>query len=173
MMGDKALIEIELTRESDLWTGAPFAEGAARRAVAAAIGHAGLSCRAGAELSIVLADDARIRQLNASWRGQDKATNVLSFPSCDAGTSATAPLLGDIVLAYETIEREARAEAIPFENHFIHLVVHGFLHLLGYDHLTEIDAAAMERLETDILHRLGIEDPYAGTVATRSELMHG
>ena len=77
-------------------------------------------------------------------------------------------MLGDIVLAFETIEREAVAQGISLENHYMHLVVHGFLHLFGYDHLTEIEAVAMERLETDILRRLGIEDPYAGTVVTRA-----
>jgi probable rRNA maturation factor len=160
-------LEIEVDHDSPLWAGAPFAEGAARLAVAAAFAHAGLTCRDGAELSIVLTDDARIRALNAAWRGQDKATNVLSFPAVEPAMIATAPLLGDIVIAYETVEREARAQSISFRNHYVHLLVHGFLHLFGYDHLTEIEAAAMERLESEILHRLGIDDPYAGTIVTR------
>jgi probable rRNA maturation factor len=166
-MNEAACIKIEIDQDSPLWAGAPFAEDAARRVVAAALADGGLTCRDGAELSILLTDDARIRALNAAWRGQDKATNVLSFPAVEPGMIATAPLLGDIVIAYETVEREARAQSISFRNHYVHLLVHGFLHLFGYDHLTEIEAAAMERLESEILHRLGIEDPYAGTIVTR------
>jgi probable rRNA maturation factor len=166
-MNEVSPIEIAFDHDSHLWAGAPFAEGAARRAVAAAFVHSGLTCRDGAELSIVLTDDARIRALNAAWRGQDKATNVLSFPAVEPAMIPTAPLLGDIVVAYETVEREARAQSISFRNHYVHLLVHGFLHLFGYDHLTEIEAAAMERLESEILHRLGIEDPFAGTIVTR------
>jgi probable rRNA maturation factor len=166
-MTEDAPIEIEFDQDSLLWNDVPFAEDAARRAVAAAFAHAGFTCREGAELSIVLTDDARIRALNAAWRGQDKATNVLSFPAAEPAKIATAPLLGDIVVAYETIEREARAQSISFRDHYVHLLVHGFLHLFGYDHLTEVEAAAMERLESEILHRLGIEDPHAGTIVTR------
>ena len=107
------------------------------------------------EVSLVFTDDAGIRRLNATWRGKDKPTNVLSFPQ------VAGPLLGDIVLAAETVGREAALAGKPFEDHIAHLVVHGFLHLLGYDHEADADAEKMEELERVALKRLGIPDPYA------------
>ena len=112
-----------------------------------------------AELSIVLTDDAEQRALNREWRGVDKPTNVLSFPQI-APFAPIVGILGDITLARETLEREAQELGKSFEDHFIHLVAHGFLHILGYDHLEEADALVMERLETQILSSLGIADPY-------------
>lgn len=112
------------------------------------------------EVSVVLTDDAEQRQLNHQWRGFDKSTNVLSFPQIEPFAPVSG-LLGDITLARETVEKEAEEMGIAFEAHFIHLVVHGFLHLLGYDHIEEEDAEEMEGLETDILATLGIADPYA------------
>ncbi len=119
--------------------------------------------RAHGELAIVLADDSAIRALNREWRGMDKPTNVLSFPfpAAGPGHEDEAPHLGDIVIAYETTAREAAAEGKPFADHLAHLTIHGFLHLLGYDHETDRDADAMERLESSILSRLGVPDPYA------------
>jgi probable rRNA maturation factor len=99
-----------------------------------------------------------MRALNRIWRGVDKATNVLSFPTKRAAEGP--PLLGDIVLAYDTIAREARRQRKPFAHHVAHLAVHGFLHLLGYDHEQHADAEAMEQAERDILRRLAIPDPY-------------
>lgn len=113
-----------------------------------------------AEVSVVLTDDAEQRELNHQWRGFDKSTNVLSFPQIEP-FGPVAGLLGDITLARETVEREAAEMGITFEAHFTHLVVHGFLHLLGYDHIEEEDAEEMEGLETEILATLGIADPYA------------
>lgn len=113
-----------------------------------------------AEVSVVLTDDAEQRELNHQWRGFDKSTNVLSFPQIEP-FGPVAGLLGDITLARETVEREAAEMGITFEAHFTHLVVHGFLHLLGYDHIEEEDAEEMEGLETKILATLGIADPYA------------
>ncbi|HXL65748.1 MAG TPA: rRNA maturation RNase YbeY [Xanthobacteraceae bacterium] len=126
-----------------------------RRAIATAA--ATLSTPA-AELAIVLTDNAAMRLLNRVWRGVDAATNVLSFPNRSVGGETA--LIGDLVLAYETVAAEARQEGKPFAHHLAHLAVHGFLHLLGYDHERERDAAAMERLEREILHRLAIPDPY-------------
>jgi probable rRNA maturation factor len=113
------------------------------------------------ELAIVLADDSTLRVLNRRWRRHDRPTNVLSFPA-NAGsiTRSTTTLLGDIVIAYETTEREARTQGKPFAHHLAHLAVHGFLHLLGYDHQAEHDAHAMEELEASILARLGVPNPY-------------
>ncbi len=109
------------------------------------------------EVSIVPASDAVQRRLNRTYRGQDKATNVLSFP---AGPEAL-PLLGDVVIALATLRREARSENKALAAHFTHLVVHGVLHLLGYDHLRDKQAAQMEHLESAIMSRLGYPDPYA------------
>lgn len=114
----------------------------------------------GCELSIVLTDDDRQRELNRQWRGKDSPTNVLSF----AQIEPFAPLqgmLGDIILARQTLEREADSLEIPLSHHMAHLVVHGFLHILGYDHESDTQAATMEALETAILARMGIGDPYA------------
>ena len=113
-----------------------------------------------AEVSVVLTDDAEQRELNKQWRGIDKSTNVLSFPQLEP-FSPVSGLVGDIILAEETLRREAEEMGISFEAHFTHLVVHGFLHLLGYDHIEDEDAEEMEGLETEILAGLGIADPYA------------
>ncbi len=139
--------------------------------------------RAHAELSVLLADDATVRDLNLRYRGQDKPTNDLSFAlhadSEDEISESPADgdleglenisrrdaapiLLGDVVLAFETVDREAREQGKPFQDHLAHLVIHGVLHLLGFDHIADPDAERMERLETEILAGLGIADPYAG-----------
>ena len=108
-----------------------------------------------AELSILFTDDAHVRRLNARYRGKDRPTNVLSFPQ------ASGPLLGDIILAFETVEEEARLAGKQLKAHMAHLIIHGFLHLLGYDHEGEAEAEAMEALERAALARIGIPDPYA------------
>ena len=113
-----------------------------------------------AEVTVVLTDDAEQRELNQQWRGFDKSTNVLSFPQLEP-FSPVSGLVGDITLARETVVAEAVEMGIALEAHFTHLVVHGFLHLLGYDHIEEADAVKMESLETKILATLGIADPYA------------
>ena len=120
-----------------------------------------------ASACVALSSDAAVRRLNAQFRGKDASTNVLSFP---APALARAPMragpsrpvfLGDVVLAAGTVAREAAALGIPVAHHVQHLVVHGLLHLLGYEHERDADAAAMEALETDILAGLGVADPYA------------
>jgi probable rRNA maturation factor len=112
------------------------------------------------ELSVVLTDDAEQQELNKQWRGIDKTTNVLSFPQIEPFAPVSG-LLGDIILARETLVREADEMGISFTAHFTHLVVHGFLHLLGHDHIEDDEAEEMEGLETEILAALGIADPYA------------
>jgi len=115
------------------------------------------------ELGITLTDDAVQRQLNRIYRGQDVSTNVLAFPAWEPGTDVPpgAPLiLGDVVLAFETVAREADQQVKPLCDHVRHLIVHGVLHLLGCDHRREADAITMERLETSILAKLGVPDPY-------------
>jgi probable rRNA maturation factor len=113
-----------------------------------------------AEVSILLTDDAHQQALNRQWRNIDKPTNVLSFPQL-APFAPVAGLVGDISLALETLRRESVEFGIEFVAHFTHLVVHGFLHLLGYDHEEETEALQMESLETHVLATLGIADPYA------------
>jgi len=111
------------------------------------------------EVTVLLTDDARQRELNRRWRGKDAATNVLSFPAAAAAGLERRPL-GDIALAYETLAREAEAADRPFDAHLAHLVVHGYLHLLGYDHENDTEAELMEDLESRLLERLGFPDPY-------------
>jgi probable rRNA maturation factor len=146
-------------------------EGLAARVVLLALEHgtATAALRAG-EVSLLLSDDCEIRSLNAAYRGRDKATNVLSFPALDLDrgeTAAAAPppvgplLLGDIALSVDRLRAEADAEGKSFADHFCHLLVHGTLHLLGYDHEEEADALVMEALEVRILAALRIASPYA------------
>jgi len=157
-------LSIDVVVESPLWAESPGAETVLREALAMA---AAILSTSPAELAIVLTDDSGIRRLNRDWRSIDKPTNVLSFPMQTPGPIATAApsappvMLGDIVIAFETTMREARAESKRFEDHLAHLAVHGFLHLLGQDHENDRDAEAMEGLERSILARLGISDPYA------------
>lgn len=114
-----------------------------------------------AELSLVLAGDKTLQNLNSEWRDKDKPTNVLSFPGQDITAGEPAGMmLGDIVISLETTKREAALENKRFEDHLSHLVVHGFLHLFGYDHEIDKQAIQMESLETRILDALGIDDPY-------------
>ncbi|MFT4184235.1 MAG: rRNA maturation RNase YbeY [Rhizobium sp.] len=115
------------------------------------------------EVSLVFTDDASIREINAEWRDQDKATNVLSFPAFPLVPGGKpGPMLGDIIIARETVEREAAELEKSFDDHLTHLMVHGFLHLFGYDHMNNGEAERMEGLETRILAGLGLSDPYAG-----------
>ncbi|WP_279482718.1 rRNA maturation RNase YbeY [Aureimonas sp. SK2] len=133
-----------------------------REAVFAAADGAELAPSIGTEVSVTLSDDEDVQALNAEWRGKDKPTNILSFPMMPlAPGDAPGPMLGDLILARQTLEREAAAEGKSPDDHFRHLLVHGILHLLGHDHETDADADAMEALEISILARLGIADPYA------------
>ena len=112
-------------------------------------------------VDVTLTDDAEQRQLNRTYRGKDAPTNVLAFPQAEAVAPADMQaLLGDVVLAFETVRREAAEQKKPFPDHLSHLVVHGVLHLLGFDHETAADAAAMEAREIKILAGLGVPDPY-------------
>jgi probable rRNA maturation factor len=153
---------IDVVIESARWQEAPRAAAVVRRAIAAAAPARTRS----SEVSVILTSDRAVRSLNRRWRGRDRPTNVLSFPApAPVGKKPRrgAPRhLGDIVLAYETVAREARAEGKPLDHHIAHLALHGFLHLLGYDHESHGQAEAMERRERRILARLGVPDPYAG-----------
>ena len=166
-MAPFALPLTEVLVVADGWRAEPDAEAVIHRAIAAAAEfvHAGEAGFGEAELAVMLTDDAGIRTLNSNWRGIDKPTNVLSFPALQptgSGGPDEAPrMLGDIAIAYETTRKEADDEQKPFDHHLSHLAIHGFLHLMGYDHETDDDAEAMEILEQEILAQLGIPDPYA------------
>jgi probable rRNA maturation factor len=157
--------KIDVIVRSARWRRQPKAQTIVKSAVLAAAKAASTSP---AELAIVLGDDSGIQALNRDWRGKNAPTNVLSFPAAHPGvrpskTRPASPYLGDIVIAYQTVAREAAAEDKPFNHHLAHLAVHGFLHLLGYDHENDRDAQTMERLERSILRRLAVPDPYAAT----------
>ena len=158
-----ALTQIDVSMRNPVWRAPDLdAEALCRQAVSdtlSAVGSGGVML----EISVVLGDDELLRRLNHEARGVDRPTNVLAFPGDPPGHSLPngAPrLLGDIVLSHETIAKEARQQDKPFENHLRHMVVHGFLHLLGYGHETETDAQTMEGLETVILAGMEIPDPY-------------
>ncbi|HXW49393.1 MAG TPA: rRNA maturation RNase YbeY [Xanthobacteraceae bacterium] len=146
-------LKIDVLVESDRWQNVKTAGAIVRRAVMRAAAALSTSPT---ELAVVLTDDPAIRALNRNWRGIDTATNVLSF----ATKNAAGRHLGDIVLAYETIAREAGRDRKPFAHHLAHLAVHGFLHLVGYDHHHDDNALAMEDAERAILWELRIPDPY-------------
>lgn len=136
------------------------------RAVRAALAGAGLDPNASTELSVTLADDETVRGVNAEWRGKDKPTNILSFPMADlAPGEPPGPMLGDLLVALETVLREAETENKRPADHLCHLLVHGTLHCLGFDHETEDEAEAMEALEISVLAGLGLPDPYADPAA--------
>jgi probable rRNA maturation factor len=161
-------LDIQIAVEADGWAEEHTLEAMAGRVLGFASAY--LREREGqpfpshpAELSLVFGDDEMIREINAEWRGKDKPTNVLSFPAFPVTPGKMpGPMLGDIIIARETVEREAVELEKSFEDHLTHLMVHGFLHLFGYDHIEMKDAEEMEALETRILGQLGLSDPYAG-----------
>jgi probable rRNA maturation factor len=151
-------VETDTSEEWDSRTDWPALARSAVHAAVAHSRHAGLS---DSEVSVKFTSDAEVRALNAAWRGKDKVTNVLSFPMAEESELAASPLIGDIVLAHGICAAEAAAKQVAIETHAAHLVVHGTLHLLGYDHETsEADAEAMEETERRALASLGIADPY-------------
>jgi probable rRNA maturation factor len=156
----RSALRIDIVRESRQWRDRRL-DGVIRRAAEAALKAGGTPVRDAAEIGVLLTDDNGIRGLNRAWRGIDKPTNVLSFPAATRGTGSKAPHLGDVALAYETVHMEATDEDKDFTNHLAHLVVHGVLHLLGYDHAADDDATDMELREITALALLGIADPYA------------
>jgi probable rRNA maturation factor len=144
---------IDIQVASKLWQAQPAAEQTVRTTIAAAAKFA----KADGEVSVLLTDDAAIRTLNRDWRKIDKPTNVLSFPAPKG-----ASMLGDIVIAYEALERECAEEDLIFLEHLAHLTVHGFLHLIGYDHQDDAQADKMEGLESKIMTLMKLPDPYLG-----------
>lgn len=152
---------IAIVSEAGDWSAFASHEAMIEKAAAALADHPRCRRARGAEATVVLGDDALVRGLNRTYRGKDKPTNVLSFPFQLPRGAVPSGMLGDIVLAAETITVEAAERATPPLDHLQHLVIHGLLHLLGFDHQTDAEAKDMERLETEILAGLGIADPYA------------
>jgi len=164
------MLEVITDAEPD-WPASTDWSALADRAVRAALAQSSqtviLDTAATVELSIRLSNDAEVQGLNASFRGRDKPTNVLSFPMIQAdliegieNSDDGEVLLGDIILAAETCAREAEERGISLENHATHLIIHGTLHLLGHDHENDAEAEAMEAVEIRALETLGIDDPY-------------
>jgi probable rRNA maturation factor len=153
---------IEVAIESGDWHSLGTPSRLVEAAVLAALEESRAVLAANTEISVVLCGDAFIRELNRKWRGRDEPTNVLSFPA--GGDRASTPLLGDIVIAFETTSREAIEAGKPMRDHLAHLVVHGFLHLVGHDHADAAEAVVMEALERASLARLGIADPYGAAL---------
>lgn len=156
---------IEVAVEAEAWrTAVTDPERICRRAVAAVLAW---EAKGTVEVSVLLADDLTVTRLNREYRGKDRSTNVLSFPA-DAPilSGMRGPrLLGDVVVALETTAREAAETSSPMADHLTHLVVHGTLHLLGFDHEADDEAERMEAREVELLAKLGISDPYSATVA--------
>src|SRR5690349_8431204 len=154
MKAHDAALSVDVLMQSPKWKDHRGAAAAVRKAINAAADEISSP---GGEVAVVLTNDAAIRKLNKQWRKIDKPTNVLSFP---AKSGAQVTSLGDIVIAYETLKRESRDEDKKFVHHLSHLAVHGFLHLMGYDHQNDSEAEAMEELERVIMTRLRMPDPY-------------
>lgn len=158
---------VECVIEDDRWVGL---EALADRAAFAALSGVGLEASA-FEISLLACDDTRISALNADFRQKGTATNVLSWPSSERGADVDGDMpvqpqvpqdtqLGDIAISYDTIAREAAQSGTPLVDHVTHLIVHGTFHLLGFDHVRDLDGALMEGLEAEILGKLDIPDPY-------------
>ncbi|GHD15540.1 rRNA maturation RNase YbeY [Tianweitania populi] len=153
-------IAVGIEIEASDWGDEAALQALTDRAIAATFERLGVT-EGTSELSILFTDDASIQELNREWRDKDKPTNVLSFPAFPVEPGdPLPPMLGDIVIARETVVREAQEETKPFDHHLTHLTVHGLLHCLGFDHETEEQAEEMEGLEREILRSLAIPDPY-------------
>lgn len=159
----RAQLDIDVVRHSDAWTNSGITDEMVALAATTAFDFAPARVAECYQVAIVLADDAEVQSLNRTWRGKDAPTNVLSFPADDA-SSEPRPL-GDVILGYETVAKEAGEQDIALADHVCHLTVHGVLHLLGFDHASDREAQEMEELERRALASLGIADPYADGLA--------
>jgi probable rRNA maturation factor len=154
------VITLDIMVEAEAWSQAGDIEHIAQRAAEAALAVAPDAHDEELGATLLLTDDAAVQELNRSWRGRDKPTNVLSFPSGSPALPGEPRHLGDVALAYETLVREASQEGKSLADHAAHLVVHGILHLLGQDHVDEAQAETMERIEVAALAQIGVADPY-------------
>ena len=153
-------VEVDIIVSAPAWEAIADLDALTERVVRQCVATSGVRLASDCEVSVSFCDDATIRALNARWRRQDKPTNVLSFPT--PGAPQAKPLLGDIVIAYETVAREAREHDRKLPDYVAYMVIHGFLHLIGYDHEVRAEAETMEALEQRVASALGLSDPYAG-----------
>lgn len=158
------MITLDIRIDAGDWAGVGDLDALLPRAAEAAVAVSPEKPSGAISATLLLTDDRAVRDLNRAWRGQDKPTNVLSFPASSPRTPNGPLELGDLVLAFETVTREALDEHKSVADHAAHLVVHGVLHLLGHDHLDDEDAHRMERLEAAALASIGISDPYEGSI---------
>lgn len=174
--GRRLMEALDVIEEDPRWSGIDLS-GLCQRAIAQTLTHLSLDPDQ-AEITVMGCDDARITALNADFRGKPAPTNVLSWPAAERGASDDGdnPLpvepdfdgaleLGDIAISFDTCTSEAETAGKPLEDHVVHLIVHGTLHLLGYDHERDADATLMERIEVEILGKMGIDDPYRDDAA--------
>lgn len=161
-MTNMALPHLDVSVEAGDWHDIDRFTGLSRKAVDVTCKLAELKMHPETEMGIILTDDSNIKLLNQEHRGKASPTNVLSFPICDADVETKGPMLGDVVLAFETLETEAKTQKKSLDEHFSHLIIHGILHLFGYDHQIDDDANEMEALEISVMRHLGYPDPYAG-----------
>ncbi|ETS07587.1 rRNA maturation RNase YbeY [Bartonella henselae] len=155
------MITIDILVESDGWNDEKMLYNITEKALKTIMHHLSLE-NVVSEISLLFTDDKHMAQINAQWRGKNKSTNVLSFPAFPLKVGdSPGPMLGDIIIARETVVLEAENEAKSFQDHLTHMIVHGILHLLGYNHETNEEAFHMEELERKILQKLSIKDPYA------------
>lgn len=154
------MITIDITVESSGWDDEQILYNITEKALKMTMHHLSLE-NVVSEVSMLFTDDQHMAQINAKWRGKNKSTNVLSFPAFPLKIGQIpGPMLGDIIIARETVLLEAKREGKLFQDHLTHMIVHGVLHLLGYDHQTDDEAHHMEKLEREILQKLSIQDPY-------------
>ena len=156
------VIEVDVVEDGGNWSGLSNAQSLIEQAAAAVAEELRGSAGSGT-VAVALSSDASVEVLNGQFRGKPKPTNVLSFP---AGEGVPEGFIGDVILAAETVRREANEQGVPFAHHVQHLVVHGILHLLGYDHISAADAERMEAIEISILSKLGVSNPYTGALET-------
>lgn len=156
------VLEVDIVEDDGDWSDLSDAQNLIAQAARAVASELGGSAGSGM-VAVALSSDAAVEVLNGQFRGKAKPTNVLSFP---AGEGAPDGFIGDVVLAAETVRREAVEQGVPLAHHVQHLVVHGLLHLLGYDHISTADAERMEALEISILSKLGVANPYTGALET-------
>ncbi|WP_336294491.1 rRNA maturation RNase YbeY [Bartonella sp. CB169] len=154
------MISIDITVESPGWNDEQMLYNITEKVLTMIMHHLSLE-NVVSEISLLFTDDKHMAQINAQWRNKNKPTNVLSFPAFPLKVGQTPGLmLGDIIIAQETVMLEAKKEGKLFKDHLTHMIVHGVLHLLGYDHETDDEALEMEKLEREILQKLFIKDPY-------------
>ncbi|WP_455477160.1 rRNA maturation RNase YbeY [Bartonella sp. B41] len=155
------MITIDITIESLGWNSKKTLHDITEKVLTTTMRHLSLE-NVVSEISLLFTDDKRMAQINSQWRNKNKPTNVLSFPACSIKSGQRpGPILGDIIIARETVFLEAKKEGKTFQDHLTHMIVHGVLHLLGYNHEIDDEAYQMENLEKEILKKLSIKDPYA------------